>query len=125
MSELVRDGVLGEVPRERTRDISKYECNVVGKGFGDESRQNGESIVGSASNARNSAISKDQNGSDGVNVLLDLSDNLFLVELVLLNTSSVGQPRGVEDANLGTRLCIFTTLEMPVLTTAPFLLVNL
>ena len=30
------------------------------------------------------------------------------MELVLLNTADVGQPRCVEDANLGKRLCILT-----------------
>jgi hypothetical protein len=42
---------------------------------------------------------------------LNLSRNTLLVELVLLNTASVGQPRCVEDANLGKRLRIFTTFK--------------
>ena len=46
-------------------------------------------------------MSKDENGSDGVNVLLNLSCNTLFVELVLLDTASVGQSRRVEDANLG------------------------
>jgi len=33
-------------------------------------------------------------------MLLDLSRNALLVELVLLKTTGVGQPRRVEDANL-------------------------
>ena len=39
-------------------------------------------------------------------MLLDLSRNALLVELVLLKTTGVGQPRRVEDANLGRRLCL-------------------
>ena len=37
-------------------------------------------------------------------MLLDLTCNTFLVELVLLNATGVGQPRRIEDANLGKRL---------------------
>ena len=44
------------------------------------------------------AISEDENGSGGVDVLLDLSCNTLLVLLVLLRAA--GQPRCVEDANL-------------------------
>ena len=36
-------------------------------------------------------------------MLLDLSGNILLVEFILLNTPSVGQPRCVEDTNLGKR----------------------
>jgi len=41
-------------------------------------------------------------------VLLNLSGNAPLVELVLLNTARVRQPRCVEDANLGRRLRTLT-----------------
>jgi hypothetical protein len=43
-------------------------------------------------------------------VLLNLSNNTF-VESIMLNTASVRQPRRVEDANLGKRLCIPTTFK--------------
>ena len=36
-------------------------------------------------------------------MLLDLGRNTILVALVLLNTASISQSRGVEDANLGKR----------------------
>ena len=49
------------------------------------------------------AIGENENGSDGVDVLLNLSGNAFPVELVLL---SVGEARGIEDANLGEKLYI-------------------
>ena len=34
-------------------------------------------------------------------MLLNFSNDILLVELVLLNTAGVSQPRRVEDANLG------------------------
>ena len=40
---------------------------------------------------------------------LDLSGNTLFVELVFLDTVSVGQPRGVEDTDLGRRLGIVIT----------------
>jgi len=40
---------------------------------------------------------------------LDLGDNALLVELVLLDTLSIGQPRGVEYTDLGKRLHILIT----------------
>jgi hypothetical protein len=52
-------------------------------------------------------MSKDENGSDGVNVLLNLSRNTLLVEFVLLDTASVGQSRRVEDPNLGKGYAFF------------------
>jgi len=44
-------------------------------------------------------------------VILDLSRNILPMELVLLNTASIGQPRRVEDANLVTGLGQFPTLK--------------
>jgi hypothetical protein len=44
-------------------------------------------------------------------VFLNLSGNALLVEFVLLNAASVGQPRRVEDPNLGKRLRISTTFK--------------
>jgi len=67
--------------------------------------------VGADSNTREGTIGEDENGSEGTDVLLDLSHNTLLVELVLLNTASVDQSRGVEDANLGWALLVLTTFK--------------
>jgi hypothetical protein len=56
-------------------------------------------------------------------VLFDLSHNT-LVKLILLNTASVRQPRGVEDAYLGKKLGIPTVFKIPAHTMRPFLLVS-
>ncbi len=66
-------------------------------------------MVGGDSEAGDGAISEDENGSDGVDVMLDLSYDTFLLELVLPKTASVSQPRRVEDADLWKRLCELTT----------------
>jgi len=42
-------------------------------------------------------------------VVLDLSLNTLLVELVLFNPAGVSETRCVKDANLGRMLCILTT----------------
>jgi len=60
---------------------------------------------------RDSAIGEDENRSDGVDMLLDLSCNTLLVELILLKTASVGQAWCVEDANLGKRLGLLTAFR--------------
>lgn len=54
--------------------------------------------------ARDGAIDKDENGSNGIDMLLDLSRNTLLVKGILMRTSSVGKTRRVEDADLGKRL---------------------
>jgi len=56
-------------------------------------------------------------------MLVDLGINILLVEFVLLNTASVGQPRRVEDANLGRRLHILK-MRASALTTIPLLLLS-
>jgi len=56
-------------------------------------------------------------------MLLDLGIDIPLVAFVLLNTTSVGQPRCVEDANLGKRLHILR-MRASALTTIPLLLVS-
>ena len=119
------DSVLGEVPREWTWDIGEQEGNVIDKGFGKNSGQSRECIVGTDSKALDSAIDKDENGSDGVDVLLNLSSNTLLVALVLVETASVGQSRCVKDVNLGKRLHMIITPKAPALTSMPFLLVSL
>ena len=106
--ESIWNSISGEVPMEGARDIGEHERNVVGQGVGEDGRQSGECIVGADSDPRDGAIGEDKDRSDRVDVVLDLSRNTPLVELVLLNTASVGQPRRVEDADLGQRLCLLT-----------------
>ena len=52
------------------------------------------------------AIDEDENGSDGADVLLDLSCN----KLVSLKAASVGHPRGVEDASFENTLHVLIML---------------
>ena len=102
--ENIREIIPGETPIVGARDIGEHEGGVAGQGFGEDGGQGGECIVGADSDARDGAINEDENSSDGIDVASDLTDNAPLVELVLLNTSSVGQARCVQDAkNLGTR----------------------
>ena len=88
--EFARDRFQREVPMEGAQYIGEHKGDVVGQGFREHGGQGGESIVGADSEARDSAISEDENSSDGVDVILDLSRNIPLVELVLLQTVSVG-----------------------------------
>ena len=106
--ENLGDCILREVPMKRARDIGEHEGNVVGQCFGEHSGQSGQRIISADSNARDSAIGKDENGSDGVDVLLDFIRDTFLVDFILLNTSGVGQPRCIKNANLGKRLYTVT-----------------
>ena len=78
-----------------------------------------------ASARRDSAIDEDDNGSNVIEVFLNFSGNTLPVDPGSLKTSSIDQPRGVEDVNLTKRLCLLTTLKKLKLTTVPFLLVNL
>ena len=105
------DSCRGEVTRERIRDVCEQEGNVVGQGFWEDSRQSGEYIARARSHAWDGPISDDENNIDGVDMLLNFSDDILLVELVLLNTAGVSQPRRVEDANLGKELDIRTTFK--------------
>ena len=61
------------------------------------------------SHARDGAISEDENGSDGVDVLYDLRCNAFLLEFVFPNIASVSKPGRIEDADLRKRLHVPTT----------------
>ena len=81
-------------------------------------------MASSDSYARDSPIDEDENGVNGVDVLLDLSRNALLVKSILLRTASVGKTRRVEDANLGQRLCTLRRSQILALTTMPFLLVS-
>jgi len=98
--EYLWNSVFRDVQREVCRGIGEQEGNVLGQGFGEESRECGECIVHARSDTRDGAIGEDENGSDRVNVVLNLSCNTLLVEFVLMNTTSIGQSRRIEDANL-------------------------
>ena len=87
----------------------------MGQGFGKDGGQSRECIVGTDSDARNGAIGEDENSSDGVDVLLNLGRNTLTMELVLLDTTSIGQPRRVENANLLGTLRTFTAFNTPYL----------
>jgi len=63
-------------------------------------------MLGTDGDARDGAIREDKNGSDGVDVLLDLTGKALLVGLFLPRTARVGKPWCVEDADLRDRLCI-------------------
>ena len=85
---------------EGAQDISEHEGNVADHGFGEDGGYSRECVVSTDRGAWNGATGEYKNGSDGVDVLFDLSCHALLVELVLLNTAHVGQPRSVEDANI-------------------------
>ena len=62
--------------------------------------------------ARDGAIGDDENGSDGVGVLPDLSCDTLpkRVDLRFLKIANLGETRRIENADLGTRLRLSTTL---------------
>jgi len=99
---------------EGAQDIGKHKGNVAGQGFREDGGQGRERIVGADSDARDGTIGEDENRGDGVYVLLDLSRNTLLVDFILLDTASVGQSRGVEDANLGERSRILIMLKSSI-----------
>jgi len=107
--EQTRDRIPTEVPVKRARYIGEYEANIFGQGLGEDGGQSGECIVGADSNARDGAIGEDENGGNGADVLRYQVRDTLLVELIMLNTAGVGQPRCIEDANLGKMLRILTT----------------
>ena len=108
--EDIWESIPREVLVEGARDIGEHEGKVVGRGRGEDGGQNGERMVGAGSDAGDSAIGEDKDGSDGANVVLDLGCNTVLVELVLPKVASVSQPGRVEDADLRKRLRVLTTL---------------
>ena len=116
------DSVLREVQGEVCRRIGEQECNILGECFGEESGKRGESVVHADSDTRDGAIGKDNDSIDRVDMLLNLGRNALLVKLVLMNTTSIGQPGCIEDANLRERshvVLIFTntrTYQYTVLT---------
>ena len=109
--EHIRDGVLTEVPGKRVRDIGEHKGNVVGQCAGEGVGQGRERVVHSNSIARDGTIGEDENGANGVDLFSNLICNTPLVELVLLNIASAGEPRSVEDANLVKRLRLFTSFK--------------
>jgi hypothetical protein len=122
--ETIRDSVLGGVMVERIENVSEYEGGVPGWSSGEYGGQSGEGRVGANSGARDGAIGEDENGGDGIDAILDLSDNTPPVELVLSNPASVCQPGRVEDANLGKRLHVLITFKALALTTTSLLLLS-
>jgi len=88
--ENVRESISFEIPMETAYEIGEHERNIAGQGFGEDGGQGGECVFGTDSDTRNGAIGKYENRSDGVDVLLDLGGNTLLVELVLLDTTSIG-----------------------------------
>jgi len=95
------DRVLAKVQRKGGRDIGKHEGDVVGEWFGEDVGQSRQHVINADGTARDGAIDEDENDSDGVGVLPYQIRDTLLVELVMLNTASIGQPRCIEDANLG------------------------
>ena len=95
------DGVLGEIQVYHARDIGEHESNVVRLGLGDDGGQKGKCTTGAGRHLRNGAIGEDKNGTDELDVRLDLGLNYLVMELVLFRTARMSQPRRVEDANLG------------------------
>jgi len=95
---------------KRARYIGEYEANILGQGLGEDGGQCRECIIGADSDARDGAIGEDENGSNGFDILRYQVCDTLLVELVMLNTASIGQPRCIEDANLGKMLSILTAL---------------
>ena len=88
--ETSRDSIFTKVAVKGTQNIGKHEANVFGQGLGKDGGQGGQCIVYADGAARNGAIGEDENGSDGIDMVLDLSFNTsLLAELVLLNSASV------------------------------------
>ena len=105
--EGILDGVRRKVLVERVRDVREKEGNVFGRGLGEDGGQSGKCRVGTNSDPWGGAVGQDENGSDIVGVLLHLSNQAFLGELVLQNTASIGEPRC--DRDLSKRLPLLTT----------------
>ena len=121
---LERDGVVKEEPRsvseglwenfpgniesEARWGIGEQEGNILSQSFGEECGECGECVVRADSQTRDGAISQDKNGADIGDLLENSSHNTLLVDIVLLDTTGIGQPRRVEDANLLKRLHILS-----------------
>lgn len=105
--------------------MGEYVGNITDKSFGEEGGQSGEDVLHTDSSfgAPEGAVGKDEDSVDKVNVLLNVFYNIFLVDLVLLNTANAGQPRCVEDTKLRKRSWPFTALKTLELTSMPLTLV--
>jgi hypothetical protein len=97
------DSLLAEVPGKGARDIGEHKGSVVNQGFG---KEGGAGMVHIDSGAWDGAVSEDKNSIDKVDMFLDLSSNIRLMELILLNIASGGESRCAKDANLWKRLGI-------------------
>ena len=95
--EYLGDSTLGKIQVHQARDIGEHESDVVGWGLG----ENGECIAGACSHLWDGAIGDDKNGTDELDVRLDLRLNTLVMELVLVKTARMSQPRRVENTNLG------------------------
>ena len=106
--ETNQDSILTNVAANGAANIGEHESNVLGHVLGEDGGQGGQCIVYADRAARNGAIGEDENGSDGVDMVLDLRFKTLLVEFILLDSASVDQRRGVEDANLGRKMLTHT-----------------
>jgi len=98
---------MAEIPQKGVRDIGENAGDFVGQWFGEDGGQSGRHVVNADGVARDGAIDEDENGSDVVDVLPDMSCNTLIVELVLLKTASVDQSR-MRALRRGYRVCEFT-----------------
>ena len=104
----LRDSVLWDIDVYRTQHIGEHKGDVIGWGLREDGGQNGKCMVGAGGDAWDGTIGEYEDSSDGIDVLLDLGCNSFLLELGLLKIMGVGQSRGVEETNIGKRLCAIT-----------------
>ena len=74
---------------EGAQDIGEHKGYVLGQGFWEHGGSSGECVVSTDCDARYGTIGKDENGSDGVEVILDLGRNP-LVEFILLYSPFFG-----------------------------------
>ena len=122
-----RDSGLTNVRTNGVRNIGEQESGVFGWNLGEDGGQSGECVAYADGTARDGTVGEDENSSGGVDMVLDLSCNALLVELVMLNTVSVDQPGGVEDANLGRKRLRVNAhsarSQAPALTTTPLVVV--
>ena len=102
-----------EIPEDRIRGVGKQEGNILAPSSRKDGGESGEGIIDTESDAGDSAIGKDENGSGEIDMALDLSCNTLPLECVLLKMTGVGEPRRVENANLGKMLSLHTTSEIP------------
>lgn len=105
---------LGEVTGQGVRDVGEHEGSVLRLAsidiIGEDSGQSGERVGQVTGVARDGTIGEDENGGDGIGVILDLGRNTLL-EFVVLSIALVGEPWCVENANLGSGLCPLARLE--------------